>query len=161
MRCSIARPPSPTVSSRSCISSAPPPGRALPWVANRLPGAWEAVGRPERGPLACVGAQTFTIALSGEALALKRDGCGSSPMLLRSSPLDSLAMSNPILDLLDAATEARINNPQLRPSVLSALRLAHGAGLLRSGRLMTLRHDGEIREIIAHGETSQSEEADS
>ncbi len=70
-------------------------------------------------------------------------------------------MSNPILDLLDAATEARINNPQLRPSVLSALRLAHGAGLLRSARLMTLRHDGETREIIAHGEASQSEEADS
>jgi transcriptional regulator with PAS, ATPase and Fis domain len=69
-------------------------------------------------------------------------------------------MSNPLLDLLDAATDARVSNPQLRPSVLAALRLAIGSGLLRSGRLMTLRHDGEIREIIAQGEASLSEDAD-
>ncbi len=69
-------------------------------------------------------------------------------------------MSNPLLDLLDAATEARVSNPQLRPSVLSALRLATGAGLIAAGRLLTLRHDGEVREIIAHGDATLSEEAD-
>jgi transcriptional regulator with GAF, ATPase, and Fis domain len=69
-------------------------------------------------------------------------------------------MSNPLLDLLDAATEARIANPQLRPSVLAALRLAAGNGLLRSGRLVTLRHDGGVKEIIAHGQASINEEAD-
>jgi len=69
-------------------------------------------------------------------------------------------MSSHLLDLLDAATDARIANPQLRPSVLAALRLAGGNGLLGSGRLVVIRHDGEIREIISHGESSQSEELD-
>ena len=69
-------------------------------------------------------------------------------------------MPTPLLELLDAATEARVNNPQLRPSVLSALRLAEGSKLLTGGRLFTLRHDGGVREIIAHGENSQSEELD-
>ena len=68
--------------------------------------------------------------------------------------------ANPLLDLLDAITEARVANPQLRPSVLAALRLAHGAGMLRSGRLHTLRLDGEDRAIIAHGEATLSEEQD-
>jgi len=69
-------------------------------------------------------------------------------------------MSSQILDLLDAATDARIANPQLRPSVLAAMRLAGGNGLLGSGRLVVIRHDGEIREIISYGEASQSEEMD-
>jgi len=69
-------------------------------------------------------------------------------------------MSSPLLDLLDAMTEARVANPQLRASVLSALRLAHGANLLRAGRLHTLRLDGEERAIIAHGDPSQTEEED-
>ncbi len=69
-------------------------------------------------------------------------------------------MSNPLLDLLDAATEARINDPRLRASVLAALRLAQGMGLLTGGRLVTLRHEGGVREIITHGESSQSEEDD-
>src|SRR5580658_4232701 len=69
-------------------------------------------------------------------------------------------MTNPLLDLLDAATEARIANPGLRPSVLAALRLAGGNQLLRSARLFVLRHDGEVREIIAHGEPTQVEDAD-
>jgi transcriptional regulator with PAS, ATPase and Fis domain len=64
----------------------------------------------------------------------------------------------PLLDLLDAATEARVNNPQLRPSVLASLRLGAGAGYLRYGRLTTFRHDSEIREIISQGECSQSDE---
>jgi transcriptional regulator with PAS, ATPase and Fis domain len=38
--------------------------------------------------------------------------------------------------------------------------LAAGNGLLTAGRLVTLRHDGGIKEIIAHGEPSQGEEAD-
>jgi transcriptional regulator with GAF, ATPase, and Fis domain len=69
-------------------------------------------------------------------------------------------MPTPLLDLLDAATEARVANPQLRPSVLASLRLAAANGLLRAGRLFTLRHDGEVREIIAHGDPGQGEEAD-
>ena len=69
-------------------------------------------------------------------------------------------MSTALLDLLDAATEARVSNPQLRPSVLSALRLAQGSGLLSGGRLLTMRHDGGVREIIAHGDASQNEEED-
>jgi transcriptional regulator with GAF, ATPase, and Fis domain len=69
-------------------------------------------------------------------------------------------MPTPLLDLLDAATEARVSNPQLRPSVLSALRLAQGSGLLSGGRLITMRHDGGVREIIAHGDPAQSEEED-
>ena len=69
-------------------------------------------------------------------------------------------MSTPLLDLLDAATEARVNNPQLRPSVLSALRLAQTSGLLSAARLITMRHDGGVREIIAHGEPTQDEEQD-
>lgn len=63
-----------------------------------------------------------------------------------------------LLDLLDAATEARVNNPQLRPSVLASLRLGAGAGYLRYGRLTTFRHDTEIREIISQGECTQSDE---
>jgi transcriptional regulator with PAS, ATPase and Fis domain len=65
-----------------------------------------------------------------------------------------------LLDLLDAVTEARIANHQLRASVLASLRLAAGTGVLRSARLMTLRHDGQVREIIAHGDATQSESAD-
>jgi transcriptional regulator with GAF, ATPase, and Fis domain len=64
----------------------------------------------------------------------------------------------PLLDLLDAATEARVSNPQLRPSVLASLRLATSAGFLRFGRLTTFRHDGEIREIITQGEGTPNEE---
>jgi transcriptional regulator with GAF, ATPase, and Fis domain len=67
---------------------------------------------------------------------------------------------HPLLDLLDAATEARVANPQLKPSVLSTLRLAAGAGLLRAARLLTLRYDGQVREIIAHGEATQDDAAD-
>ena len=67
---------------------------------------------------------------------------------------------NPLLDLLDAITEARVANPQLRASVLAALRLAHGSNLLRAGRLHSLRIDGEERTIIAHGDPSQDEDAD-
>ena len=69
-------------------------------------------------------------------------------------------MPTPLLDLLDAATEARVSNPQLRPSVLSALRLAQGSNLLSGGRLITMRHDGGVREIIAHGDPAQNEEED-
>jgi transcriptional regulator with GAF, ATPase, and Fis domain len=64
------------------------------------------------------------------------------------------------LDLLDACTEARLANPALKASVLAALRLTTGEGMLTSARLITLRHDGQPREIIAHGAPSQDEEAD-
>ncbi len=69
-------------------------------------------------------------------------------------------MSHPLLDLLDALTEARVANPQLRASVLAALRLAHGSNLLRAGRLHTLRLDGEERAIITHGDPSLTEDED-
>ena len=64
-----------------------------------------------------------------------------------------------ILDLLDAITEVRVSNPELRAAVLSALRLAATNGHVRSGRLYSLRMDGEISAIIAHGE-GDLEEAD-
>jgi Nif-specific regulatory protein len=69
-------------------------------------------------------------------------------------------MSDFLLDLLEAITEARIANPQLRPSVLAALRLASGDGLLSAGRLYVQHSNGEKRMIIAHGEATLSEEAD-
>ncbi len=50
--------------------------------------------------------------------------------------------------------------PQLRLSVLAALRLSQGAGHLTGGRLITLLHDGAVREIISHGVASQDEAAD-
>jgi Nif-specific regulatory protein len=64
---------------------------------------------------------------------------------------------NPLLELLDAATASRLNNPQLRPSVLASLRLATGAGYLKAARLTTLRHDLAVREVIAHGKTDHTD----
>ncbi len=64
---------------------------------------------------------------------------------------------NPLLDLLDATTEIRVTNPQLRPSVLASLRLAAGGGYLVAGRLTTFRHDQEIREIISHGDSKHAD----
>ena len=69
-------------------------------------------------------------------------------------------MTFPLLDLLEAITEARISNPQLRASVLAALRLASGAGAVHAGRLHTLGLDGEPRTIIAHGESTLGDEAE-
>jgi len=69
-------------------------------------------------------------------------------------------VSNVLLDLLEAVTEARVVNPQLRASVLAAFRLAASDGLLESGRLYTLRHDGEKRAVMVHGETALSEDDD-
>ncbi|MDA3959307.1 MAG: sigma-54 dependent transcriptional regulator [Planctomycetota bacterium] len=65
-----------------------------------------------------------------------------------------------ILDLLDAITEVRVKNPELRTAVLAALRLASANGHARSGRLYSLRFDGEISAIIAHGDSSLTEEQD-
>ncbi len=64
-----------------------------------------------------------------------------------------------LLDLMEAITEARVANPQLRASVLASLRLASGDGLLRAGRLHTYRLVGDERAIIAHGHLSISEPA--
>jgi DNA-binding NtrC family response regulator len=69
-------------------------------------------------------------------------------------------MTASLIELLDAITDARVANPTMKASVHAALRLAGGAGLLRAGRLMMLRFDGGLREIIAHGEAGQNEEAD-
>src|SRR5688572_23533377 len=68
--------------------------------------------------------------------------------------------SDQILDLLDAITEARVANPQLRASVLAALRFASGDALLQAARLVTLRHDGAERAIISHGEATVGEDED-
>ncbi len=65
-----------------------------------------------------------------------------------------------LLDLLDAITEVRVANPEFKASVLSSLRLTIGAGALRAGRLISLRHDGGIRAIIAQGETTATEDDD-
>ncbi|MCX8039566.1 MAG: sigma-54 dependent transcriptional regulator [Planctomycetota bacterium] len=64
------------------------------------------------------------------------------------------------LDLLEAVSEARIANPQLRASVLAALRLAASSGAIGAGRLFVLRADGSVQEIIAHGQAAQDEEVD-
>ena len=69
-------------------------------------------------------------------------------------------MALDLLELLDAITDARVANPQLKASVQAGLRLAAGAGCLASGRLLVLRFDGGVREIVAQGEPSQNEEAD-
>ena len=69
-------------------------------------------------------------------------------------------MSLALLDLLDAITEVRVANHQLRASVLASLRLAAAAGALKAARLITLRHDDQVKEIIAHGDASLSEAAD-
>ena len=63
-----------------------------------------------------------------------------------------------ILDLLDAITEVRVKNPELRSAVLAALRLATSNGHLTAGSLYSLRFDGEISAIISHGESSLSEQ---
>jgi len=69
-------------------------------------------------------------------------------------------MSDHLLDLLDAITEVRVGNPELRQSVLAALRLAIGEGHLGAARLHSLRNDGSTEAIIAQGDASQNEEAD-
>ncbi len=69
-------------------------------------------------------------------------------------------MALDLLELLDAITDARVANPQMKASVQAALRLASGAGCLASGRLLVLRFDGGVREIVAQGEASQNEESD-
>ncbi|TVR12931.1 MAG: sigma-54-dependent Fis family transcriptional regulator [Planctomycetota bacterium] len=65
-----------------------------------------------------------------------------------------------LLDMLEAITEIRVRNPEMRASVLSALRLANAQGLLSAGRLYSLRFDGSISTIISDGEASQSEDLD-
>jgi len=65
-------------------------------------------------------------------------------------------MALDLLELLDAITDARVANPQMKASVQAALRLASGAGCLASGRLLVLRFDGGVREIVAQGEPIQA-----
>lgn len=71
-----------------------------------------------------------------------------------------LPITDDLLDLLEAVTEIRVRNPELRASVLSALRLASSNGLIACGRLYSLRFDGSVSTIIAHGEATQAEDAD-
>ena len=65
-----------------------------------------------------------------------------------------------LLDLLDAITECRVQNPDLRPAVLSALRLCSANGHIRGGRLYSLNQFNEITAIIAQGDSSLSEDED-
>ena len=64
------------------------------------------------------------------------------------------------LDLLEAITEIRVLNPELRPAVLATLRLAALNGHITAGRLYSFRHDGQIAAIIGHGDSTQDEDAD-
>ncbi|MEK7412807.1 MAG: sigma-54 dependent transcriptional regulator [Planctomycetota bacterium] len=69
-------------------------------------------------------------------------------------------MTGSLIDLLDAITDARVANPSFKPSVQAALRLACATKLIAAGRLLSLRFDGQVREIIVHGTPSQSEDED-
>ncbi len=65
-----------------------------------------------------------------------------------------------LLDLLDAITDVRVKNPELRSSVLAALRLASSEDLITAGRLYSLRENGDITSIISHGGASITEDED-
>jgi transcriptional regulator with GAF, ATPase, and Fis domain len=69
-------------------------------------------------------------------------------------------MDSTLLDLLDAITEVRVRNPDLRQAVLASLRLAIGEGWIRAGRLYVQRIDGELGAIMVQGEPCQDEAAD-
>ena len=62
------------------------------------------------------------------------------------------------LDLLEAITELRATNPDLRASTLAAFRLAASEKLLVGARLYRLGDTGQVSEIITHG-TATLEEA--
>lgn len=65
-----------------------------------------------------------------------------------------------LLDLLDAITEIRVSNPELRPAVLASLRLMSSIGRISAGRLYSLSHDHSVSAIIAHGQTAITEDED-
>ena len=65
-----------------------------------------------------------------------------------------------LLDLLDAITEIRVSNPELRPAVLASLRLMSSIGRINAGRLYSLGHDQSVSAIIAHGQTAMTEDED-
>ncbi len=65
-----------------------------------------------------------------------------------------------LLDIFEAISEVRIEQPSLRPSVLSALRLACSENTIKAGRLYVLGTDKSIKSIISHGGASQAEEND-
>ena len=76
-------------------------------------------------------------------------------------PVDSGSVTEDqeqLLDMLEAITEIRVRNPELRSSVLSSLRLSIAQDLLSSGRLYCLRFDGSIATIISNGESRLDEE---
>ena len=73
---------------------------------------------------------------------------------------DMTVTTTDILDLMDAITEVRIGNPEFRASVLASLRLTISTGAISSGRLYSLRHDGEVSTIISQGESSLNEDED-
>ena len=63
-----------------------------------------------------------------------------------------------LLDMLEAITEIRVRNPELRASVLSSLRLTIAQNLMSSGRLYCLRFDGSIATIISNGDGTLNED---
>ncbi|TVR44478.1 MAG: sigma-54-dependent Fis family transcriptional regulator [Planctomycetota bacterium] len=77
---------------------------------------------------------------------------------MNADPSLELPAMTDLLDLLEAITEIRVRNPELRQSVLSSLRLCMSLGGLASGRLYCLRFDGSITAIIAHGDASIADE---
>ncbi|NRA38152.1 MAG: sigma-54-dependent Fis family transcriptional regulator [Planctomycetes bacterium] len=69
-------------------------------------------------------------------------------------------MEHILLDLLDAITDVRVKNPEMRASVLAALRLTSSENMITAGRLYVLRENGDINTIISHGGASITEEND-
>ena len=69
-------------------------------------------------------------------------------------------MDDTLLDLLDAITDVRVKNPELRSSVLAALRLTTSVQQVKAGRLYVFHPNGDTRSIIAHGGASVTEDDD-
>ena len=68
--------------------------------------------------------------------------------------------ANLLLDLMDAITDVRVKNPELRASVLAALRLTSSEQAITAGRLYVLHESGSINVIISHGGASITEDDD-
>ena len=54
----------------------------------------------------------------------------------------------------------RVHNPELRASVLAALRLKISVSHVKAGRLYTFHHDGHVKTIIAQGDIDLDDEAE-
>ena len=67
-----------------------------------------------------------------------------------------------LLDILEAVTEIRVANPEMRSAALTTMRLLTSNGFLIAGRIYSIRADDSISSIISHGDlpiSSEEEEA--